>query len=483
MEAKMANINSVSSMAFACENGGCNKRFRPLVPKLTLSPSSAAPMANAVWSTQQSHDQYNQLQQAFCSATSGNSVSMSAAACLLEPKISRLDGKADENANQRNQIDRLIKGDQQNMKEEQAESCAVQSQPAASGTRWNPTPDQIRILEMFYKGGMRTPNAEQIEHITAQLRQYGKIEGKNVFYWFQNHKARERQKQKRNSSMQQVAATAAKKTPTTITVDNPNELHKPNSNGTYSLYNLPFAAMSEDSRLMFASSSLLAMPCSKGLAASLAQAGVDVRTPASTAAKRDGLEVLKRNSHGPPQVQMNDEGSPSKNSMIWDSINSSGEGIITNLALSQAAADMPVNVNSCKRKNRMWQIMAPNEELGLHTESSSESICLQTSSDPINIPSEYSDEEDHRKLQTLQLFPLRPEGSLKSKGSETNTDNSMLSLHVNPSSICPHPFREISKSAESSTQKGAVFEEQKYSKAAEFFPNISADYSFLNSLT
>lgn len=45
---------------------------------------------------------------------------------------------------------------------------------------------------------MRTPNAQQIEQITEQLAKYGKIEGKNVFYWFQNHKARERQKQKRS---------------------------------------------------------------------------------------------------------------------------------------------------------------------------------------------------------------------------------------------------------------------------------------------
>ncbi|KAI9106360.1 hypothetical protein K1719_021888 [Acacia pycnantha] len=67
------------------------------------------------------------------------------------------------------------------------------------GTRWNPTQEQIGILEMLYRGGMRTPNAQQIEQITAQLARYGKIEGKNVFYWFQNHKARERQKQKRNS--------------------------------------------------------------------------------------------------------------------------------------------------------------------------------------------------------------------------------------------------------------------------------------------
>ncbi|XP_057516898.1 WUSCHEL-related homeobox 4 [Amaranthus tricolor] len=73
---------------------------------------------------------------------------------------------------------------------------AVETHPG--GTRWNPTQEQIGILEMLYRGGMRTPNAQQIEQITEQLSKYGKIEGKNVFYWFQNHKARERQKQKRS---------------------------------------------------------------------------------------------------------------------------------------------------------------------------------------------------------------------------------------------------------------------------------------------
>nr|QBR99575.1 WUSCHEL-like protein [Chrysanthemum x morifolium] len=64
-----------------------------------------------------------------------------------------------------------------------------------SSTRWTPTSDQIRILkELYYTSGIRSPTAEQIQRIAAQLRQYGKIEGKNVFYWFQNHKARERQK-------------------------------------------------------------------------------------------------------------------------------------------------------------------------------------------------------------------------------------------------------------------------------------------------
>ncbi|KAF7828956.1 protein WUSCHEL-like [Senna tora] len=70
-----------------------------------------------------------------------------------------------------------------------------------SSTRWTPTSDQIRILkELYYNNGVRSPNAEQIQKISARLRQYGKIEGKNVFYWFQNHKARERQKKRFTTS-------------------------------------------------------------------------------------------------------------------------------------------------------------------------------------------------------------------------------------------------------------------------------------------
>lgn len=70
-------------------------------------------------------------------------------------------------------------------------------QQVVVSSRWNPTPEQLRALEELYRRGTRTPSAEQIQHITAQLRRYGKIEGKNVFYWFQNHKARERQKRRR----------------------------------------------------------------------------------------------------------------------------------------------------------------------------------------------------------------------------------------------------------------------------------------------
>ena len=68
-----------------------------------------------------------------------------------------------------------------------------------SSSRWNPTKEQIGVLEGLYNQGIRTPSAEQIQQITSRLRAYGHIEGKNVFYWFQNHKARQRQKQKQES--------------------------------------------------------------------------------------------------------------------------------------------------------------------------------------------------------------------------------------------------------------------------------------------
>ncbi|KAK8582982.1 hypothetical protein V6N13_069748 [Hibiscus sabdariffa] len=71
------------------------------------------------------------------------------------------------------------------------------SQQPPGSSRWIPTPEQLLTLEELYRRGTRTPSASQIQQIAARLRRFGKIEGKNVFYWFQNHKARERQKRRR----------------------------------------------------------------------------------------------------------------------------------------------------------------------------------------------------------------------------------------------------------------------------------------------
>ncbi|KAK7300570.1 hypothetical protein RJT34_11417 [Clitoria ternatea] len=63
--------------------------------------------------------------------------------------------------------------------------------------RWNPTTEQLQLLTQLFKSGLRTPTIDQIQNISSQLSFYGKIQTKNVFYWFQNHKARERQKRRK----------------------------------------------------------------------------------------------------------------------------------------------------------------------------------------------------------------------------------------------------------------------------------------------
>ncbi|OWM69979.1 WUSCHEL-related homeobox 7-like [Punica granatum] len=65
--------------------------------------------------------------------------------------------------------------------------------------RWNPTTEQVKVLTDLFRAGLRTPSTDQIQKISSQLSFYGKIESKNVFYWFQNHKARERQKRRKVS--------------------------------------------------------------------------------------------------------------------------------------------------------------------------------------------------------------------------------------------------------------------------------------------
>nr|CBX45508.1 hypothetical protein [Ceratopteris richardii] len=66
---------------------------------------------------------------------------------------------------------------------------------APRGTRWSPTTEQLReLLNIYHIGGIRTPTTAQISSITARLRHYGRIEGRNVFYWFQDQKARERKR-------------------------------------------------------------------------------------------------------------------------------------------------------------------------------------------------------------------------------------------------------------------------------------------------
>ncbi|MBA0720328.1 hypothetical protein Goshw_015510 [Gossypium schwendimanii] len=82
-------------------------------------------------------------------------------------------------------------------------SSACQKAPYTSGCeerspepkpRWNPKPEQIRILEAIFNSGMVNPPRDEIRKIRAQLQEYGQVGDANVFYWFQNRKSRSKHK-------------------------------------------------------------------------------------------------------------------------------------------------------------------------------------------------------------------------------------------------------------------------------------------------
>ncbi|KAK1412298.1 hypothetical protein QVD17_33431 [Tagetes erecta] len=60
--------------------------------------------------------------------------------------------------------------------------------------RWNPKPEQIRILESIFNSGLVNPPRDEIRRIRARLQEYGQVGDANVFYWFQNRKSRTKHK-------------------------------------------------------------------------------------------------------------------------------------------------------------------------------------------------------------------------------------------------------------------------------------------------
>ncbi|XP_033134446.1 WUSCHEL-related homeobox 6 [Brassica rapa] len=110
-------------------------------------------------------------------------------------------------------------------------------------SRWNPTPEQTMVLEEVYSSGTRTPTTQQIQEIASKLQKYGRIEGKNVFYWFQNHKSRERLKRRRGD--QQGVTTISNVHEETLRKDNVivDTANKDSSSGNY-IYRTLFAVLS-----------------------------------------------------------------------------------------------------------------------------------------------------------------------------------------------------------------------------------------------
>ncbi|XVF25720.1 hypothetical protein REPUB_Repub13aG0238100 [Reevesia pubescens] len=90
--------------------------------------------------------------------------------------------------------------------------------------RWNPKPEQIRILEAIFNSGMVNPPRDEIRKIRAQLQEYGQVGDANVFYWFQNRKSRSKHKlrnlqnsKEQSQQNQQTHQTPSSTNITTIT--------------------------------------------------------------------------------------------------------------------------------------------------------------------------------------------------------------------------------------------------------------------------
>lgn len=97
--------------------------------------------------------------------------------------------------------------------------------------RWNPKPEQIRILESIFNSGMVNPPREEIKKIRTQLQEFGQVGDANVFYWFQNRKSRSKNKHrhlhsnprnKKNSAAAAQIITAPPNSSSSSSSDHPN---------------------------------------------------------------------------------------------------------------------------------------------------------------------------------------------------------------------------------------------------------------------
>jgi len=67
---------------------------------------------------------------------------------------------------------------------------AENSSSESISIRWKRTSQQKEKLKNIYRNGMQSPPLDEIERITSLLKNYGRVEQKNVKCWFQKFKSR-----------------------------------------------------------------------------------------------------------------------------------------------------------------------------------------------------------------------------------------------------------------------------------------------------
>ncbi|CAI9787947.1 unnamed protein product [Fraxinus pennsylvanica] len=115
--------------------------------------------------------------------------------------------------------------------------------------RWNPRPEQIRLLEAIFNSGMVNPPRDEIRKIRAQLEQYGQVGDANVFYWFQNRKSRSKQKNRQlHKTKSQTHHTPPITTTTmaaTASISTPSDKSSLNNSTEKAIFSAGYTALME----------------------------------------------------------------------------------------------------------------------------------------------------------------------------------------------------------------------------------------------
>ncbi|CAN1283868.1 WUSCHEL-related homeobox 9 [Linum perenne] len=96
--------------------------------------------------------------------------------------------------------------------------------------RWNPKPEQIRILETIFNSGIVNPPRDEIRKIRVQLQEFGQVGDANVFYWFQNRKSRSKHKLRHSKTAAPPLSAATSSSSSSS--DNNNNKPSPKSAGS-----------------------------------------------------------------------------------------------------------------------------------------------------------------------------------------------------------------------------------------------------------
>ncbi|KAK4361165.1 hypothetical protein RND71_020117 [Anisodus tanguticus] len=124
---------------------------------------------------------------------------------------------------------------------QQRAPCNPEERSPEPKPRWNPRPEQIRILEAIFNSGMVNPPRDEIRKIREKLQEYGQVGDANVFYWFQNRKSRSKHKQRHLQTKAQQQNNSQDITAPSYASSSSSDKSSPNSTAHHNKSSLTFS--------------------------------------------------------------------------------------------------------------------------------------------------------------------------------------------------------------------------------------------------